>query len=169
MLFEGESIIKRIRQVTVILFLSFFAPINGSGAAEIAIIVNGANSVESLSMYELEKVFKGEKEFWDNGKSIKLVLRPLDSKETGVLLKKVYRFSKEEFDIYWLERIYGGKVKEAPVIINSTAAVNMLVGQAQEAIAPIEAGSVSRWAKVKVLKIDGKRPGEKDYPLREEE
>ena len=129
--------------------------------------MNGANSVESLSMHELETVFKGEKEFWSNGKNIKLVLRPLDSKETEVLLKKVYGIPKEEFERYWLEKVYGGKVKEVPVIIGSTAAVNMLVGQSQEAVAPLEAGSVSRWAKVKVLKIDGKSPGEKDYPLRD--
>lgn len=86
-----------------------------------------------------------------------------------VLLKKVYRIPKEEFERYWLEKIYAGKVKEPPLIISSTAAVNMLVGQSQEAIAPLEAGLVSKWAKVKVLRIDGKRPGDKDYPLRDEE
>lgn len=128
-------------------------------------MVNEANDTENLSLTELERVFKGEKEFWGNGKRIILVLRPLDSKETEVLLKKVYHIPKEEFESYWLEKIYAGKVKEAPLIISSTAAVNMLVGQSQEAIAPIEAGSVSRWARVKVLKIDGKRPGEKGYPL----
>ncbi|HHT9155525.1 MAG TPA: hypothetical protein ACFYD5_06905 [Candidatus Tripitaka sp. YC43] len=116
-------------------------------------------------MAELEKIFTGEKRFWGNGKKIKLIVRPLDSTEMGVLLKKVYRSSKEDFDRYWLERIYAGKVREAPLMITSVSAVNLLVGQSQEAIAPLEAGLVSRWAKVKVLKIDGKKPGDKDYPL----
>jgi hypothetical protein len=132
-------------------------------------VVNEANDTENLSLAELEKVFKGEKRFWPDGKRIILALRPLDSKEMEVLLKKVYHMPKEEFEPYWLEKVYAGKVEESPLIISSAAAVNMLVGQSQEAIAPIEAGSVSRWARVRVLKIDGKRPGEKDYPLRDGE
>lgn len=83
------------------------------------------------------------------------------------MLKKIYRISKEDFERYWMEKVYAGKVKDAPLIISSTSAINILVGQAQESIAPIEAGLVSRWARVKVLKIDGKKPGEEGYPLRD--
>jgi hypothetical protein len=161
-----EIVIKRIRQISVLLFLTLFLLATISEAAEIAIVVNKGNGLEDLSLLELEKVLKGEKEFWGNGKRIKLVLRPLDSKEAEILLKKVYKIPREEFERYWLERVYAGKVKEAPLLIGSAAAANMLVGQVQEAIAPIEAGSVSKWASVKILKIDGKGPGEKDYPLR---
>jgi hypothetical protein len=40
-----------------------------------------------------------------------------------------------------------------------------LVGQLQGAIAPIKVDKVSKWARIKVIKIDGKMPGENGYPL----
>lgn len=134
-------------------------------ASDIAIIANVANGIEDLNIEDIRKIFKAEKQFWRNGKKIRLIMRPIDSKESRVLLQKVYNMPREGFKLFWLEKIYGGIVTEPPTIISSASMVNILVGQLQWAIAPIEVGKISEWAKVKIIKINGKMPGEDGYPL----
>ncbi len=137
-------------------------------AADIAIVVNVNNVVDKLSMGDVEKIFRAEKQFWKNGKKIRLIMRPMDSIEGKVLLEKIYNMPQEEFKLFWLEKVYGNIVTEPPTIISSASMVNILVGQLQGAIAPIEVNKISEWAKIKVMKVNGKMPGESGYPLKAE-
>lgn len=157
--------IKKIRLCPVAFFITLLVACKTLVAADIAIVVNANNGVDELSMGDIEKIFKAEKQFWSDGRKIRLILRPVDSIEGRALLKKIYNMPQEEFKLFWLEKVYRGVVTETPTIIRSASMVNILVGQLQAAIAPIEVSMISEWAKIKVMKVNGKMPGESGYPL----
>jgi hypothetical protein len=163
----GDAI-KKFRLYIVAFFITLLVSYKTLVVADIAIVVNANNGVDELSMGDIEKIFRAEKQFWDNGKKIRLIMRPMDSIEGKVLLEKIYNLPQEEFKLFWLEKVYKNIVAEPPTIIRSASMVNILVGQLQAAIAPIEVSKISEWAKIKVVKINGKMPGESGYPLKAE-
>ena len=61
-----------------VLFLSMFL-CNYCWAEGIAVIVNRANPVDSLSLPQLARIYKGQQQYWPDGKQIVLVNRPADS------------------------------------------------------------------------------------------
>ena len=56
-----------------------FSPVVSSHAKEIVVIVNKKNSVSSLSLRELQKIFLGKKKIWEDGENITLFLPPAKS------------------------------------------------------------------------------------------
>ena len=150
-------------------FIILVIALNTSVAEEIAIIVNKDNGIEGVSLADLKKIFKAERTFWGKGSKIQLIMRPRDSIETKVLLENIYEIPLEEFTAFWLKLVYSGKVDRVPPTINSASIVNVLVSQTKGAVAPIEVGRISKLAKVKILKIDGKMPNDEGYPLKTRE
>ena len=160
--------IKKFKLYIVVFFITLLVSYKTLVAADIAIVVNANNGLDELSMGDIEKIFRAEKQFWSSGKKIRLIMRPMDSIEGKVLLEKIYNLPQEEFKLFWLEKVYKNIVAEPPTIIRSASMVNILVGQLQCAIAPIEVSKISEWAKIKVVKVNGKMPGESGYPLKAE-
>lgn len=161
----NNKFILHLLAFCIILFASF----NTLFADEIALIVNADNEIDEVSISDLKKIFKAERHFWGKDEKIKLIMRPIDSIETKVLLEEIYEFKPYELERFWLKQIYNVKIEEPPPTIRSASIVNALVGQLQGAIAPIEVGHVSELPMIKILKIDGKMPGEDGYPLKTKE
>jgi len=132
-------------------------------AGEVAIIVHQENTLRDVSFPELVKLFKQERQFWQDGKRIYLLMRESGSAEKQVLLEKLYQMDELALKKFWLGKLYRGEIPALPKTLSSNEAVKQFVNQVPNAIGYIDASFVDDG--VKALRIDGKLPGEPGYVL----
>jgi ABC-type phosphate transport system substrate-binding protein len=144
--------------------LGLFGATPASGQkADVAVVVNSENLVSALTLAELRKTFTGEKHTWPGGTPIRLVVRESGTHEQLVLMK-LLRMSQSDYKQYWTAQLLRGEASSAPVVVPS-------VGMQKEALETFRGGITLLDAKdvkpgMKVIKIDGRLPGEPDYPVR---
>jgi ABC-type phosphate transport system substrate-binding protein len=144
------------------------APVAGGLApapapADIAVVVHQKVPADNLSLAELRKVAMGDRQFWTSGLRVSILLRAPVARERDVLLKKVYRMSEAQFRQYWIAKVFRAEVPSGPKTVYSNQTALELVESLPGSVAFVEASALPKDAKV--LKIDGKAPGEKGYPL----
>lgn len=130
-------------------------------AADVAVIVHPSNPQTDLSLGDLVQILKMERQHWAAGARIYVVLQESGTPEKDLVLKKLYRMKDAELKQHYLGKLYRGEISSFPRIAHSNAAARRLVSQAQNAISFIDAAAAD--ATVKVLRIDGKKPGEQGY------
>jgi hypothetical protein len=130
----------------------------------IAVIVHPQVAVDDLSLAELQRIFLGERRSWTRDLPITLLMPPEGSPERRVLLKRIYgERSEAQVQHYWINKLFGDEAPIAPKITGSDAMSASLARVIPGAIALVPADRAPRH--VKVLRIDGKLPGERGYPL----
>jgi hypothetical protein len=130
----------------------------------IAVIVHQQVPVDDLSLAELRRIFLGERRSWSRDVPITLLMPPEGSPERRVLLKWIYgERSEVQVQHYWINKLFGDEAPIAPKITGSDAMSASLARVLPGAIALVPADKVPR--EVKVLRIDGKLPGDSGYPL----
>lgn len=154
-----------LNKIGIIFLLLIVSQANAIEAKDLAIIVNKANPTEALSLRDLGKIFKAEKQFWD-GEKIHLLMREQGSWEKEVILKKVYQMSDEEVKKFWLGNLFRGEVASFPAVFGSVTRIKSLIKNMPGAIGFIDSKVIDD--SLKVIKIEGKLPGEPGYPLAEE-
>jgi len=140
-----------------------FAMAGLAWAGELAMIVNNDNPVAELSLSEAVKIFKQEKQFWEGGGRVYLILRDADANEQKTVLKRIYRMDSEALKRFWIGKLYRGEISAFPKVLNSNEAVVRFVSQAGNSIGFVDSSVADN--RVKVVRIDGKLPGEPGYPL----
>lgn len=142
----------------------FVASSRGGAEAPIAVIVHEQVPVDDLSLAELRQIFLGERQSWSRELSITLLLPPRGTPERKVLLAKIYQQRSEvQVQHYWINRLFGDEVQTGPKITGSNEMSASLVRVIPGAIALVPANRIPQG--VKVLRIDGKKPGQAGYPL----
>ena len=135
----------------------------GQGAA-IAVIVHEDVPVDEVSLQELRRIFRGDRLFWAGDLTITLLAPPHGSRERAVLLDKIYqRRSEAEYKRFWINKLFDKEGQTVPKITGSPKMSASLVRDIPGAIALVPADRIPRG--VKVLRIDGRSPGEVGYPL----
>jgi hypothetical protein len=152
---------------------SFLASlISGSpstSADEYAVIVNPGNSTEAISKNDLIQILKAETQFWEGEGRIELLLPRSKSRAKEFLLAAVYKLSEEDLKRYWVELVFRNKLPDVPRVLPSDAVAQAFVRKSRAAIAVVEVSSLAKEPGVRVLTIDGKKPGEEGYFLRDRE
>lgn len=133
-------------------------------AREIAIVINKANPLEELSLKDLIEIFKQDRQYWD-GEKINLLMREDGAWEKEIILKKVYAMSDEELRKFCLGKVFRGEIATFPQIISSQTLIKKLVCNLSGAIGFLDAQVIDD--SVKVIKIEGRLPGEEGYLLKE--
>jgi len=134
------------------------------GGAPIAVIVHEQVPVEDLSLPELRRIFLGERQLWSRELTVTLLLPPRGTPERQVLLEKIYQQRSDvQVQHYWINRLFGDEVQAGPKITGSNEMSASLVREIPGAIALVPADRIPPG--VKVLRIDGKKPGQAGYPL----
>lgn len=139
---------------------------NPACAGDIAIIVNKANLTEEVSFNGLVKIFRQEKQYWESGKKIYLVMQEAGGPEKEIVLKKIYKMNNEELKKFWLAKVYRGEISTFPKTLGSNEGVKRFVSQVPNAVGFVDSDYLDN--SVKVLKIDGKLPKDKGYIFAEE-
>ena len=132
---------------------------------DVAVVGNGDLPVANLSLHEVRRLFLGETRYWKGNLPVVLIVPPAGTHERNVLLHSVYRMNEAQYKQYWIGRILRGEAVSAPKTAESLSAAQNLVASLPGCVTILNSSrSTSR--KTRVLKIDGKAPGEREYPLR---
>jgi ABC-type phosphate transport system substrate-binding protein len=131
---------------------------------DIAVVVHPDAPVSNLSLSEVRKVFLGDRQYWSTNVPVVLLIRAPVARERDVVLKIIYQMSESQFKQYWIAKIFRAESATAPKVVYSNDMANQLVTAIPGAIAFIDSKDVKPGSKV--LRVDGRLPGEAGYPLR---
>ena len=129
-------------------------------------MVNKANATEGLSMAQLRRLLLGDLRNWPDKKQVSLVAPDPQSEAFKCVLSAVVRMSQAEYRRYIANAEFRG---EEPVQLRTAStgpAAAKAVSSSAGSIAIVESGILPSIAPaVRVLRINGKQPGEPGYPL----
>lgn len=133
-------------------------------STDLAIVVNTSCTMENVTSAELAKIFKAEKAKNIDGAKYAIAMRDAGSAERNAALKGIYQMSDSEYEKFFLQATFAGTVQAAPKALGSAASVKSFVAAAPGGISYMRGSDVD--STVKVLKVDGKSPGDAGYPLK---
>jgi ABC-type phosphate transport system substrate-binding protein len=131
---------------------------------DIAVVVQPDTPVSSLSLAEVRKIFLGDRQYWSANMPVVLLIRAPVARERDVVLKVIYQMSEAQFKQYWIAKIFRAESATAPKVVYSNDMANELVAALPGAIAFVDSRDVKPGTKV--IRVDGRLPGEPGYPLR---
>jgi ABC-type phosphate transport system substrate-binding protein len=132
--------------------------------ADIAVVVHPDTPVNDLSLAEVRKVLLGERQYWNSKLPVVLLIRAPVARERDVVLQVIYQMSESQFKQFWIAKIFRAEAASPPKIVYSNDMEYELVAAMPGAIAFMDARNVRPG--LKVLRVDGHLPGDRDYPLR---
>jgi len=132
-------------------------------AGAVAIVVHPDTGVENLTFDELKDIFRGERQFWGDGRRVTLLMRAPVASERELVMERIYGMDEQEFREYWIGKMFRAEVAAGPKLVYSADMARELVTVIPGAITFVPVLEVS--SETKVLRIDGKLPGEAGYPL----
>ena len=165
-----ETIRKASASVISVFFLMCYAAVTPALAETtldqtgLAIVVHKASPVDDLSMSELRNVFLANQQFWPDRSRITLLIRAPQSDERDYVLDTIYQMDEAKFRQYWIAKMFRAEVARGPKIVFSTDMTLDLVVAIPGSISFMRADQVTD--DVKVIRVEGRLPGEDGYPLR---
>jgi ABC-type phosphate transport system substrate-binding protein len=147
------------------LSLLWLPPSSAEGhEVDLAVVVQPDTPVSNLSLAEVRKIFLGDRQYWTASTPVVLLIRAPVARERNVVLKIIYQMSESQFKQYWIAKIFRAEAASAPKVVYSNDMASELVTALPGAIAFIDARDVRPGTKV--VRVDGRLPGEAGYPLR---
>lgn len=140
------------------------ATIRAQASGDVAVVVHADVAADTLTLAELRRITLGDREFWPGSARITLLIRAPIAHERDVVLKSICQMTEAQFRQHWIAKVFRADTAVAPKIVYSTEMAIDLVNRIPGAITFIDMSEVS--SRLKVLRIDGRLPGEKGYPLR---
>jgi hypothetical protein len=131
---------------------------------DVAVVVRPDTPADDLSFSEIRKLLLGDRQFWNSNLRVTLLIRAPAARERDVVLKTIYHMSETQFRQYWISKVFRAEAASGPKIVYSNEMAAELVNALPGSVAFVDATQVPKG--LKILKIDGKLPGDKDYPLR---
>src|SRR5256885_13687504 len=150
--------------ITACVLLCLFAIAQSAGDVDVAVVVHPDTPVSNLTLAEVRKVFLGDRQYWSTNIPVVLLIRAPVARERYVVLKIIYQMSESQFKQYWIAKIFRAESATAPKVVYSNDMANQLVTAIPGAIAFIDSKDVKPGSKV--VRVDGRLPGEAGYPLR---
>jgi ABC-type phosphate transport system substrate-binding protein len=151
----------------VLCVLASLTPLTAQGSGvegDVAVVVNTDVPIDNLTLGDLRRLVLGDKAFWPGSVRVTLLIRAPIAHERDVILKVVCQMTEAQFRQHWIARVFRADSAVAPKIVYSAQSAAELTAQTPGAITFIDASQVSK--NMKVVKIDGKLPGENGYLLR---
>ncbi|MBL0340647.1 MAG: hypothetical protein IPP71_06840 [Bacteroidetes bacterium] len=122
----------------IILLIFLFIGTNLPGQ-EISLVVigNEKGAPEGMTIPELKKVFRGEKQWWNDGTKVVVALMKTATPSGSATAKKLLGMTGDELNKYWLSLVFQGKAK-APAFFNSEKELVEFVNQNKGAIGIVD-------------------------------
>src|SRR5215204_3486365 len=118
------SSFRRIVAIVSVVAASFIArPLHAQAPAvggAVAIVVHPATKIDNLSIDELRRIFRGERQFWPDGSRVTILVRAPVTQERKLVLEKIYRMNEDAFRQYWIGKMFRAEVASGPKIVYSS-------------------------------------------------
>lgn len=135
--------------------------LTASGArAQVRVIVHPATPDTSISLRELARLFRGEYSSLPRGDRVRLVEHV---EARAAFYERTVQMSEDQFRRHWIRVVFAGNPVAPPEGFEHAADAVRFVATHRGALAFVT-GPVD--GSVKVLRIDGRLPGDPAYPLR---
>jgi hypothetical protein len=132
----------------------------------LAVVVHKSTPCDDMTAGMLRKVLSGELLEWSDGRKVVLVQQAPESPVYQRMLSLALHTDVKAYKRHLIQVEFQGK--ELPLIktLSSDEMAIKFVGNVPGAIAVVEAVALAGGApRIKVLRIDGKMPGERGYAL----
>jgi phosphate transport system substrate-binding protein len=133
-------------------------------ADSLGIVVNRSNPVENLSLADLRKIFLGEQSHWSNGRRITVVMLEPGKQERQAVLTQIYRMDDRDFNKHFSQGVSTGEIHATPKTLATSTEVLKFVLNVPGAIGYVRVTEADD--SVKVVHVDSRLPGDKDYSIR---
>ncbi len=153
---------RRVISLFVLLTLAC-AAVGQTKSTDVAVVTNPSTPVSELSLADVRKIFLGERQYWNSNMPVVVLVRAPVAREREVVLKTIYQMNENQFKQYWVAKIFRSEAVSAPKIVYSSDMTMQLLTAIPGSIAFMQAKDVGPG--VKILKVDGKTPGEQGYKL----
>lgn len=131
---------------------------------DIAVVVHPDVPVSNLSLADLRRILLGDREFWTTGVRVTLLIRAPIARERDAAVKDVCQMTEAQFRQHWIGKVFRADAPSGPKIVYSTEMALEQVSRTPGALSFVPAASAGRG--VKVLRIDGKTPGQPGYSVK---
>lgn len=137
-----------------------------SGSSDYAVIASPDVPIDQLTPSDVRRIFMLDRGYWKSGQPIVVLLPPTGSRTRRFLTGHVCGTDDSRLKRTYLEKMYRGEIDLAPKVVDSDQDAISFVSSSRGLVALVPATMVGS-AKVRVLSIDGKRPGTSSYPFRD--
>jgi len=155
----------RARLMPLLICLASLAclPVAAAQAGDVAVVVNDRNPVTKMNKTELRRIFDGEERSWSAGVPIRIFVRAPGTHERAALLK-LLDMTESEYKQYWTAQVFRGEAQTEPIALPSNGMQREAVVAYLGAVALVDLQDVK--ANMKVLRVEGRMPGEAGYTLK---
>lgn len=91
----------------LVLLLLIITTLCATAADDFAVVVHNDNPVKTMKKAEIEKIFLGKKNFWENDHRIEVYLQTENDLHKKFIFS-VIRKSPRQFKMYWRRALYSG-------------------------------------------------------------
>ena len=142
------------------------ASAQGAAAAQdLAVVVHANVPVDSLTYAELRRLLLGDREFWTSGMRVTLLIRAPIARERDAAVRDVCQMTEAQFRQHWIGKLFRADAANGPRMVYSAEMALEQVSRTPGAL-PIVPASAAASKAGKVLRIDGKLPGQTGYRIR---
>lgn len=134
-------------------------------AEELAVVLSSDVESDDLSLFELRDVFAFQKRYWPSGAPIAILYTSEELESGSLFLEVVYQRTPVGLRRMILESLNRGEIDYAPRVVATDALALKFVSAGDNMIAVVRSPA-NIPPGTKVVRIDGKIPGEPGYPLR---
>ena len=160
--------LARVRWVAAVLALAILFGGTGRPAVaqgtDIAVVVHPGVSADNLSLADLRRILTGDREFWPGGDRVTIFIRAPIARERDVIVKDICQMTEAQFRQHWIGKVFRADVPSAPRIVYSNESTIEQVARTPGAIGLVQVPVTAK--NVKVIRIDGRAPGQSGYKLR---
>jgi len=122
--------------------------------------------VDGLTIAELRRLLLGDREFWTAGMRVTLLIRAPVARERDAAVRDVCQMSEAQFRQHWIAKLFRADAASGPRIVYSAEMAMDQLARTPGAMTFVAASAASAVKGSKILKIDGKLPGQAGYPLK---
>jgi hypothetical protein len=130
---------------------------------QLAIVVAKTSTLSDLSIHDLKNLYMGDRISGPGGKQLVPIALRSGSPERSAFEQSVLGMAADRVSKYWIDRKIRGQ-SGPPKSVETAELLQLVVTKLEGGIGYVNASAVSPG--VKVVRIDGKAPGEPGYPVK---
>jgi ABC-type phosphate transport system substrate-binding protein len=132
---------------------------------DVAVIAHPDVPIADLSRADLRRMLLGDREFWAPGLRVTLFIRAPIARERDVAVQDICEMTEAQFRQHWIAKVFRADTPTGPKIVYSADMAVDQVSRTPGAIGFVAAAQAAG-KNVKILRIDGRAPGQSGYRLK---